>query len=420
LVSCFPVFGNRAFYGTERKNIMTTNLAVNKEQSGINNTQNTGRIFEVSKHDSSCRARTGVLRLGHGDIQTPVFMPVGTNGSVKAITINDLKEIGFNIILANTYHLYLRPGEEVIEKAGSLHKFMNWDRNILTDSGGFQVFSLSALRKITYEGAKFQSHIDGSRHFLTPEKAVEIQVLLGSDIQMQLDYCSHHGASRKEAEKALDITAQWLTRAKKTWEDSTSKGYNGKLFSIVQGNFFPDLRKKSAEICIEADTPGIAIGGLSVGEPSELFHETIAATAALLPEEKPRYAMGIGTPEYVLSAIEHGIDMFDCVIHTREARNGRVYTREGALSLKKTENRLDFSPIDKECGCKVCKEYSRAYLRHLFKTKEILYSMLASYHNLYFINDLVTNARCAIEQNRFIDFKREFLSRYANGGNHEG
>jgi queuine tRNA-ribosyltransferase len=372
--------------------------------------------FNIACRDSFSSARTGILRLPHGDVSTPVFMPVGTNGTVKALTSGDLKELGFNLILSNTYHLYLRPGEEVIEKAGGLHSFMNWDGNILTDSGGFQIFSLSALRKITREGAKFQSHIDGSSHFLSPEKAVEIQVLLGSDIQMQLDYCSQWGASRKEAEKALDITTEWLERAKGAWEKAVSDGvYKGDLFSIVQGNFFPDLRKKSAEVCAASGTPGIAIGGLSVGEPAEVFNETLAYTASLLPEDKPRYVMGIGTPEYILGAIEQGIDMFDCVLLTREGRNGRVYTRNGPFALKKTENRLDFSPIDKECGCKVCREYSRAYLRHLFKTKEILCSMLASYHNLYFINELVQNARNAIKENRFLEYKKEFLSHYTQG-----
>jgi len=371
--------------------------------------------FTVIKTDSSCSARTGILHLPHGDVKTPVFMPVGTNGTVKAMTTDDIKEIGFNLILSNTYHLYLRPGEKIIEKAKSLHSFMNWDGNILTDSGGFQIFSLSALRKITSKGVWFQSHIDGSKHFLTPEKAVSIQALLNSDIQMQLDYCSHWGASRKEAEKALDITIEWLGRAVSAWEEAVSGGlYNGSLFSIVQGNFFPDLRKRSAEICADSSTHGIAIGGMSVGEPSELFYEMLAATASLLPTEKPRYVMGIGTPEYVLNAIEHGIDMFDCVLLTREARNGRVYTRSGAFALKKSENASDFSPIDKECGCKVCKSYSRAYLRHLFKAKEILYSMLASYHNLYFINELVLNARNAIEEGRFLKYKKNFLSEYKN------
>jgi queuine tRNA-ribosyltransferase len=369
--------------------------------------------FSITCRGKASAARAGILHLTHGDVPTPVFMPVGTCGTVKAVTADDLEEIGFNLILCNTYHLYLRPGEEVIEKAGGLHHFMNWNRNILTDSGGFQIFSLSALRKITPEGAWFQSHIDGSRHFLSPEKAVTIQKILGSDIQMQLDYCSRWGASRMEAEEALDITTEWLKRAKETWEKEISGGvYKGDLFSIVQGNFFPDLRKRSAEVCAASGTPGIAIGGLSVGEPAGIFYETLAYTAALLPEEKPRYVMGIGTPEYILGAIEQGIDMFDCVLLTREARNGRVYTRNGPFAIKKAENAFDFSPIDKECGCKVCRKYSRAYLRHLFKSKEILYSMLASYHNLYFINEMVQNARNAIKENRFLEYKKEFLSRY--------
>jgi queuine tRNA-ribosyltransferase len=370
--------------------------------------------FTLTARDTDTKGRCGILSLPHGNVTTPVFMPVGTNGTVKALTVDDLKEIGFELILSNTYHLYLRPGDDVVKQAGGLHQFINWDRNILTDSGGFQVFSLSALRKINKEGAWFQSHIDGSKHFLSPEKAAAIQVNLGSDIQMQLDYCSPWGAARKEAENALDITGDWLYRAKAAWEDEVSHGYTGNLFSIVQGNFFPDLRQKSAELCAASGTPGIAIGGLSVGEPQEVFLETLTYTSALLPEDKPRYVMGIGTPEYILYAIEQGIDMFDCVLPTREGRNGRVYTRLGAFSLKKAENRLDFSPIDKECGCKVCRQYTRAYLRHLFKTREILCSMLASYHNLYFLNELVVLSGKAIQENRFSAFKRDFLSKYGD------
>jgi queuine tRNA-ribosyltransferase len=369
--------------------------------------------YTITHVDLSSHARTGVLELPHGTVSTPVFMPVGTNGTVKALTVDDLETIGFEIILSNTYHLYLRPGTEVIGAAGGLHHFMNWGKNILTDSGGFQIFSLASLRKLSPEGAKFQSHIDGSRHFLSPEGVVEIQAVLGSDIQMALDICTGWGTAYADAVKALEITTDWLNRAKHTWErirDTT--GYRGLLFGIVQGNFYPDLRTQSAELTVAADTPGIAIGGLSVGEPPDVFSEYLNLNTALLPPEKPRYVMGIGTPEYILSAIEAGVDMFDCVLPTREARNGRVFTRRGPFALKKAENRLDFLPIDEECGCKVCRNYSRAYLRHLFKTQEILCSMLASYHNLYFLHDLVKNARRAIEEDRFAVFKKNFLSRY--------
>jgi queuine tRNA-ribosyltransferase len=368
--------------------------------------------FTIRHADSSCRARTGTLDLPHGKVSTPVFMPVGTNGTVKALTVDDLESIGFEIILSNTYHLYLRPGTEVIGGAGGLHRFMNWDKNILTDSGGFQIFSLAPFRKISSGGAEFRSHIDGSRHFLSPEGAVEIQAVLGSDIQMVLDICTGWGSSRRDAATALEITADWLGRARRTWERLREGGtYRGLLFGIVQGNFYPDLRRQSAELTLAADTPGIAIGGLSVGEPPEVFAEYLDLSAALLPDHKPRYVMGIGTPDYILAAIEAGIDMFDCVLPTREARNGRVFTRRGHISLKKAEHRLDFQPIDQECGCKVCRNYSRAYLRHLFKTQEILCSMLASYHNLYFLHELVQNARRAIEEDRFRIFKDEFLSR---------
>jgi queuine tRNA-ribosyltransferase len=357
-------------------------------------------------------ARTGTMVLPHGNVSTPVFMPVGTNGTVKALSRDDLNEIGFEIILSNTYHLYLRPGAELIGTAGGLHKFMAWPGNILTDSGGFQVFSLAPFRKIREEGVEFRSHIDGSVHFLSPERVVEIQTLLRSDIQMQLDVCTGWETSYKDAEKALDITARWLERAGDAWRKAAASGYEGKLFSIVQGNFFKDLREKSAEAAVASGMPGIAIGGLSVGEPEEVFFEYLHYTASLLPRDVPRYIMGIGTPSYILEAIEAGIDMFDCVFPTRTGRNGRVFTRHGPLSLKKAENRLDFGPIDTSCGCKVCRNYSRAYLRHLFKTREILCSMLASYHNLYFLHNLVKDARQAIEEDRFLSFKKDFLRQY--------
>ncbi|MDR0475388.1 MAG: tRNA guanosine(34) transglycosylase Tgt [Treponema sp.] len=373
-------------------------------------------VFNLIRKDKNTEARTGELTLPHGKVSTPVFMPVGTNGSVKAVSTDDLKAIGFEIILSNTYHLYLRPGTDVIKASGGLHPFMNWDRSILTDSGGFQVFSLAPFRKITSEGVHFKSHIDGSSHILSPEKVVEIQAIFGSDIQMQLDVCTPWGASYKESLEALETTSLWMGRARTAWDEIRKDGvYRGCFFPIVQGNFFQDLRRESAQRVIESGSPGIAIGGLSVGEPEAVFLEFLAFTAGLLPREKPRYVMGIGTPEYILSAIENGIDMFDCVFPTRTARNGLVLSRLGPVSIKKRENTHNFMPIDEECGCKVCCEYTRAYLRHLFKTREILYSMLASYHNLYFLNEMVSNARRAIEEDRFGEYKAEFLRRYTEG-----
>jgi queuine tRNA-ribosyltransferase len=375
-------------------------------------------VFTIRHTDPLCAARTGELALPHGVFATPVFMPVGTNGTVKALSREDLEEIGFGIILANTYHLYLRPGTGIIGAAGGLHGFTGWGGNFLTDSGGFQIFSLAPFRKITEEGVLFRSHIDGSSHALSPEKAVDIQVTLGSDIQMALDICVGWGTPPGETAEALERTARWLARARRSWDLRRDGGARGLLFGIVQGGFYPELRRRSAELTIAQDTPGIALGGLSVGEPPEVFADILRGTAALLPADKPRYVMGIGTPRYILEAIAGGIDMFDCVAPTREGRNGRAYTRQGPLSIKKAGYCADFSPIDEQCGCKVCRNYSRAYLRHLFKAREILCSMLLSYHNLYFLNDLVKKAREAITGGSFLCFSREFLSAY-EGGLHE-
>ncbi len=372
-------------------------------------------IFNIIHKDEFSKARTGFLTLPHGTVQTPVFMPVGTNATVKAITKDELEEIGFEIILANTYHLYLRPGSDLIFDAGGLHGFSKWNRNFLTDSGGFQVFSLSNLRKISVEGVKFQSNIDGSYHFFTPENVVETQVKFNSDIQMQLDVCSGWGVSKKEAEDSLKVTSDWLLRAKTKWQQEQSKGYAGILFPIVQGNFFEDLRKQSAEFVASLDLPGIAIGGLSVGEPKEEYSKFLAYTVSCLPENKPKYVMGIGTPDYILDAIANGIDMFDCVLPTRNARNGSYFTHDGMLSIKQERFIHDFAPIDKECNCKVCKTYSRSYLRHIFKSQEILSSMLASYHNLYFLNNLVKESREAINHNRFDEYRKIFLKRFKAG-----
>ena len=371
------------------------------------------KIFTELNKDSLTAARTGVLHLPHGDVQTPVFMPVGTNATVKAVSKDSLLEIGFSLILANTYHLYLRPGPDLLEEAGGLHGFSKWNKNFLTDSGGFQVFSLAPFRKITDEGVKFQSHIDGSRHVLTPENVVQFQSQFNSDIQMQLDVCTGYETEYKQAKEALRITSDWAVRAKNKWlAVKDEKNYQGNLFAIVQGNFYKDLRAQSADFVASLDTPGIAIGGLSVGEPHDVYNEFLAYTAELLPAEKPRYVMGIGTPDYILDAVENGIDMFDCVLPTRNARNGSCFTRDGNLSIKKEKFIHDYLPIDPECGCKVCREYSRAYLRHLFKNGEILSSMLLSYHNLYFLHNLMNETRRAINEGTFRSFKTDFLKRF--------
>ncbi|MGP1587788.1 MAG: tRNA guanosine(34) transglycosylase Tgt [Treponemataceae bacterium] len=369
--------------------------------------------FDIYKKDCSTKARTGVLHLPHGDVQTPVFMPVGTNATVKAMTKDDLEQIGFEIILANTYHLYLRPTSDLLEKAGGLHGFTGWNKNFLTDSGGFQVWSLASFRKIKDEGVAFQSHIDGSRHFLTPEKVVEVQSQFNSDIQMQLDVCTGFGTEYKQSRQALETTSNWLLRAKAKWEKiRNEKGYKGLLFPIVQGNFYKDLRIQSADFVSQLELPGIAIGGLSVGETFDIYRETLQYTVEYLPESKPKYVMGIGTPDFILEAIENGIDMFDCVLPTRNARNGSYFTKDGAISIKKEVFAYDFAPIDPECDCKICKNYSRSYLRHLYKNNEILSSILASYHNLYFLNNMIKESRSAINEGRFAEYKKIFLKRY--------
>ena len=367
-------------------------------------------IYTLLHQDAGSAARTGVIRLPHGTVQTPAFMPVGTAATVKGMTKDDLHEIGFEIILANTYHLFLRPGMDVIKQAGGLHGFSGWDKNFLTDSGGFQVFSLSQLRKIKEEGVTFQSHIDGSRQFLSPEIAVQVQAAFNSDIQMQLDICSPYGIPKKETEKALTLTTAWMHRAVREWDQT--EGYEGSLFPIIQGGFFEDLRIRSIESIMECDPHGIAIGGLSVGEPEDVYKEFLAFTAAHVPKHKPLYVMGIGTPDYILEAVKNGVDIFDCVLPSRNARNGNLFTRTGPISIKKKEYEYDFGPIDPSCSCKVCRNYSRAYLRHLFRCKEILYSMLATYHNLAFLHRMVAEIREAITEDRFSEYYRRFLKDY--------
>ncbi|MDR1932582.1 MAG: tRNA guanosine(34) transglycosylase Tgt [Spirochaetales bacterium] len=367
-----------------------------------------GRLFTVLEEDGATRARLGVLRLGHGDVLTPVFMPVGTNAAVKAVSHRDLEEIGFDLILGNTYHVYLRPGLDVIRGFGGLHGFSSWNRNILTDSGGFQVFSLAPFRKIREEGVSFRSHIDGSSHLFTPEAVVEAQHVLGSDIMMPLDVCTPPGITRGEALSALETTTAWARRSKKTWLGLGPGA--GKLFGIIQGNFFEDLRGRSAQEILELDLPGIAIGGLSVGESPDAFRGLLAGTARMLPKEKPRYVMGIGTPGYILDAVENGIDMFDCVFPTRIARNGCLFTGTGRLVLKRAENHGADLPPDPGCGCPVCKRYSIGYLRHLFKAGEILGPMLATYHNLYYMKSFLDKVRESIKNHSFAGFKKDFLS----------
>ncbi len=372
-------------------------------------------IFEIKHNDSKTKARTGVLHLPHGDVQTPVFMPVGTKGTVKAVSKDSLEEIGFEIILANTYHMYLRPGADLVQEAGGLHGFTKWNRNFLTDSGGFQVWSLSTLRKIKDDGVSFRSDIDGSKHFFTPENVVQTQVKLNSDIQMQLDVCSGYGADRKESERALYLSTEWAKKALAEWNKARDNGYKGNLFPIVQGNFFDDLRKQSAEFINGLDTPGIAIGGLSVGEPPEVFAEYLQKTMVHIRKDKPVYVMGIGTPEYILEAVNDGVDMFDCVQPTRVARHGLYLSHHGMVSIKQKRYEHDFGPIDPLCKCKVCQTYSRAYLRHIFREQEILSSMLASYHNLYFLNNMIREIRLAINEDRFEEYRTNFLKLFHDG-----
>ncbi len=367
--------------------------------------------LRIEHRDSGSGARTGVLDLPRGPVETPVFMPVGTNGTVKALTHRQVEELGFRLILGNTYHLYLRPGMEVIGEFGGLHEFSTWPHNILTDSGGYQVFSLAPFRKITQEGVEFRSHIDGSRHHLTPELVTEVQGQLGSDIQMVLDVCTPPDIDHAEAKEAKDITSLWARRAIETWE-GLPESYEGLVFGIVQGNFFSDLRRESAAELVDLDFPGYAVGGLSVGETFNRFVEYLGITAELLPADKPRYLMGIGTPEYILEAVRNGIDMFDCVFPTRTARNGTVFTRDGRLALSNARYTADTAPLDAECGCPTCSRYSRAFLRHLFKANEILGPVLATQHNLFFLARLVDDIREAIRADRFTEFAAEFMRRY--------
>lgn len=364
--------------------------------------------FTLEKKSSQCKARTGIIETNHGVIKTPVFMPVGTRATVKAMNNDELKSIGSQIILSNTYHLYLKPGQEIIRKADGLHKFMNWDRPILTDSGGFQVFSLSKTRKITEEGVQFRSHIDGSKHFISPEKSMEIQNDLGSDIMMAFDECVPYPASYEYTEDSMKRTLRWLKRCKDYHKNTDRQN----LFGIIQGGMYKDLREYSAKNTIDFDLPGYAIGGLSVGEPRDLMIELLDFTTDFMPENKPRYLMGVGTPDYLFEAVEHGVDMCDCVLPTRIARNGTALTSKGKLVVKNAKYKDDFAPLDENCDCYACKNHTRAYIRHLLNVDEILGARLLSIHNLRFLINMMENIRKSIEEDRYLEFKDEFYRNY--------
>lgn len=364
--------------------------------------------FKVLKESTETKARLGEIKTAHGIIKTPVFMPVGTKATVKAVFPEELENMGADIVLSNTYHLFLRPGADIVEKAGGLHKFMNWNKPILTDSGGFQVFSLGKLRKIKEQGVEFRSHIDGSKKFLSPEIATNIQNSLGADIIMAFDECVDWRASRDYIEDSSDRTTRWLERCIKAHKKPDEQA----LFGIVQGGMFADLRRKSAKEITSFDLKGYAIGGLSVGEPKELLCSMLDVTTPLLPSDKPRYLMGVGTPDYLLEAAIRGIDMADCVEPTRVARHGAAMTSIGRISIKNAKFREDFTTLDAECNCYCCKNYTRAYLRHLYVENEILASMLLSIHNIKFLLDFMQNIRDAIKGDYLLDFRKSFYRKY--------
>ena len=366
--------------------------------------------FEIKKRDKKSRARLGVVHTPHGDIQTPIYMPVGTQACVKAMTSREMHEIGTQILLSNTYHLHLRPGEALVKEAGGLHTFMNWNKPILTDSGGFQVFSLAGLRKITEEGVNFQSHLDGSRHFFSPEESMRIQEALGADIAMQFDVCSPYPCDYETAKAAMHRTHRWAERCKAyhTREDQA-------LFGIVQGAFYKDLRIECAKEMSKLDLPGFGIGGLSVGEPKDVMYDMLDALAPYMPENKPRYLMGVGSPDCLIEGVLRGVDMFDCVLATRVARNGTAFTRNGRLVIRNAQYAHDFGPMDETCDCYACRNFSRAYIRHLFKAEEILALRLISIHNLRFLLRLMEEMRAAIENDCLADYVEDFYAKHGRG-----
>jgi len=363
--------------------------------------------FELLHVCKQSGARLGVLHTPHGDIPTPIYMPVGTQATVKAMTPREMEEIGAKIILSNTYHLHLRPGEDIVREAGGLHQFMDWRHPVLTDSGGFQVFSLSELRKITEEGAAFRSHLDGSKQFISPEISMDIQEALGADIAMAFDVCSAYPCDHRTAEEAMHRTHRWAERCKKHHTRSDQA-----LFGIVQGAFYEDLRIESAKTLADMDFPGYGIGGLSVGEPKPVMYEMLEKIEPYLPKNKPRYLMGVGTPDCFLEGVLRGVDMFDCVLATRIARNGTCFTRNGRLVVRNAAYAHDFAPIEEGCDCYACQHFSRAYVRHLLKAEEITGGRLASIHNLRFLIRMMEEIRQAILEDRFLDYRKEFYEKY--------
>lgn len=365
------------------------------------------KLGEFKLHKKSNKARRATFMTAHGSFETPTFMAVGTKATVKAMTPEELKDCGTQVVLGNTYHLHLRPGEKLIKKLGGLHKFMNWNGPILTDSGGFQVFSLSGLRKMSEEGVEFRSHLDGAKYFISPEKSIEIQMDLGSDIIMAFDECLQYPATDDQIKKSMDLTYRWLVRSHKAMQRPESL-----LFGIVQGGLSLEHRKYSLEQVTSVDMPGYALGGFSVGEPIHLMHELLPHIAPLMPENKPRYLMGVGTPLDLIISIDAGIDMFDCVMPTRVARNGTLFTWQGKVSIKKEQYKEDPTALDPECDCYTCKNYSKAYLRHLFLSGEILGSRLNTIHNLHFYMSVMAKARKALDENRWEEYRDFCFSRF--------
>lgn len=364
--------------------------------------------YQLLKEDQKTSARLGKITTLRGEIDTPIFMPVGTLGTVKSMTNQDLEKMKAQIILGNTYHLYLRPGMDIIAKAGGLHKFMNWKHPILTDSGGFQVFSLGPLRKITEEGVAFSSHLDGSKHFLSPEKSIEIQNIIGADIIMSFDECTPGQVDYEYAKNSMEMTLRWAERCKKAHQKPDTQA----LFGIVQGGMYEDLRQTCAKSLVEMDFPGYSIGGLSVGEPKPLMYRMLDYTVPFLPKNKPRYLMGVGSLDALFEGVARGIDMFDCVLQTRIARNGSALTSTGQKTIRNATYKDDFSPLDENCDCFVCQNHTKAYIRHLIKCNEILAARLLTYHNLYFTLKVMENIRQAIAENRFSEYKADFFQKY--------